>query len=85
MSEKTTYEPQSGGVFIADKLLPCPFCGCEPELKFICNDIFHSRKQKVEIKCSRCSVKMVNSDRQFIIEHMARTVIEMWNKRENTK
>jgi len=77
--EQIEYKPHSGNVFLADVMLSCPFCGGEPQLNFIGND--YSKKRKVEIKCKKCRVTMVNAGIRAGSEQLAKWSIEAWNKR----
>jgi len=77
--KQTIYKPHSGNDFLADVMLSCPFCGGEPQLTFIGND--YSKKRKVEIKCKKCRVTMVNAGIRSGSEQLAKLSIEAWNKR----
>lgn len=76
--EQIKYSTNSGE-FIADKLLPCPFCGGEPEFITIGND--YTKKRKVEIKCKKCRVKRTTAALRFNLEWCGRKAIEAWNER----
>ena len=65
--------------FFYDELLPCPFCGGEANINFIGND--HSKKRKVEVKCSSCRVELINASIRNNSEVCAKWTIDGWNKR----
>ncbi len=69
----------NSGEFEADKLLPCPFCGGEPEFITIGND--YTKKRSAEIKCTKCFVKRTTAALRFDLEWCGRKAIEAWNKR----
>jgi len=79
--EKTTYYPNTGNNFIADVMLPCPFCGSKPELLFISND--HTKSRKVEIKCTNtnCRVKTITAGITADHKQIALWTLEIWNRR----
>ena len=76
---QTIYKPHSGNDFMADSLLPCPFCGSDAELTFIGND--YAKSRKVEIKCSGCRITLVNAGIRTGSRELAVYSIESWNKR----
>jgi Lar family restriction alleviation protein len=76
--EQIIYSTNSGE-FKADKLLPCPFCGGEPEFITIGND--YTKKRGAEIKCTKCMVKRTTVALRFDLEWCSRQAIEVWNKR----
>ena len=77
--KQTTYTPHSGNDFLADAMLPCPFCGGEPKLTFIGND--YSKVRKVEIKCKQCRVSIMNAGIKSSSEQLAKYGIASWNSR----
>lgn len=83
MMEQTIYKPHSGNDFLADVMLPCPFCGSEPKLTFIGND--YSKSRRVEIKCTGCRVTMANDGIRVGSEQLAKWSIEAWNKRTSNR
>jgi len=76
--EQITYSTNSGE-FKADKLLPCPFCGGEPEFYTIGND--YTKSRKAEIKCTKCMVKRTTGAIRQDLEWCGRKAIEAWNQR----
>ena len=66
---------------MSEKLKPCPFCGCEPKLKYIGNEF--TRKRSIEIKCSNinCRVTMVNGAIRFDFKWLEDVSIKAWNRR----
>lgn len=77
--KKTTYTPHSGIPFTADDLLPCPFCGGIPELKFIGNE--YTKSRTAEIKCNNCRATILNSTIHQDSVTVANWTINMWNNR----
>lgn len=77
--KQITYKPHNGNDFSYDVMLPCPFCGGDPQLTFIGNN--YTKSRKVEIECMKCRVKMVNSGIRIGSEQLAKMSIEAWNKR----
>lgn len=60
-------------------LLPCPFCGGEPEL-FI---LSHDRDEDVnyyDIECQQCGAMMLTPKDHMLSEDKNK-LIKMWNKR----
>ena len=62
------------------ELLPCPFCGGEPDLQHIGND--YVKTKKIRIKCKKCFIQRTQAalrDRSF--EWLENKMAEHWNKR----
>ena len=78
--EAREYLPNTGNSFMADELLPCPFCGGEPELKFVGND--YTKSRKATIKCKKCRAEITNAALKHDSKWCAMVSIEDWNKRE---
>lgn len=76
--EEFTYQTNTGE-FVAEKLLPCPFCGGEPEFVTIGND--YTKSRKAEIKCTKCFCKRTTGAIHNNLEWCGRKAIELWNKR----
>lgn len=76
--EEFTYQTNTGE-FVAEKLLPCPFCGGEPEFVTIGND--YTKSRKAEIKCIKCFCKRTTGAIHNNLEWCGRKAIELWNKR----
>ena len=76
--DKITYYTNSGE-FIADKLLPCPFCGSEPE--FITVGNYYTKSRKAEIECTKCHVRRTTGAIRNDLEWCGRKAIELWNAR----
>lgn len=79
----TTYYPHTGKAFMADDLLPCPFCGSEAELIFIGND--YTNERSVEIKCEDldCRVSVVTAGIRADSKQVALWSIQKWNRRKD--
>lgn len=73
------YKPHSGVNFLADELLPCPFCGGEAVLTFMGND--YAKSRKVEVKCPNCRAKIINAGIRIKSKELAIYSINAWNKR----
>ena len=61
------------------ELKPCPFCGGEAEKIFIGNE--HTKKRSLEIKCTKCRVKRVNSAIHHSHEWLDEVSTKAWNDR----
>lgn len=63
------------------KLLPCPFCGSAPDIKFIGNDSTKSRK--VQIRCPECRIE--HTDAAILHSHdwLLNVATKCWNRRAN--
>lgn len=61
------------------ELLDCPFCGSEPKIKHIGND--HTKKIKIEIKCSKCRATKINGAIHYYFDWLEDISIEDWNTR----
>jgi len=80
--EKVKYLPNNEDDFMADRLLPCPFCGGEAGLIFIGNNV--TKKKSVEIGCTgKCRCRIINSTvyNRHSAEHVANLSISQWNGR----
>ena len=73
------YMDNSGNEFIADVMLPCPFCGSEPDITFKGNN--HTKKRSVTIKCPKCRIQRTDAALRNNHEWCAKVCIEQWNAR----
>lgn len=55
-------------------LLPCPFCGGEPEIK-------QTGRLKMKIRCKSCLIGIEQKTLRFGIHWLEEKLIEGWNKR----
>ena len=78
--EKVIYYTNSGE-FEAEKLLPCPFCGGDPEFITIGNEATKNRKAQIE--CTKCHVRRTTGAIRNNLEWCGRKAIELWNARWN--
>lgn len=62
-----------------NKLLPCPFCGANPEMEIIGNA--HTPKRSVVVKCPQCRIKRTDSGIILTIETLAIEATKRWNQR----
>lgn len=76
--EKIIYYTNSGE-FEAEELLPCPFCGGEPEFITIGNEA--TKKRKAQIECTKCHVRRTTGAIRNSLEWCGRKAIELWNAR----
>lgn len=56
------------------ELLPCPFCGGEPEM-------FQIGQNKIKIKCTTCLVEKEQKVLRYSIEWLKDHMINWWNCR----
>lgn len=68
-----------GEKIIIDKLLPCPFCGKDPEIKHQGN--YHTKSRKFHIICKGC-IKMVVGAITQDNTWCAMSIAKQWNTRQ---
>ncbi len=73
------YIDNNGNEFKHNPLLPCPFCGCSPELLFIGNN--YTKSRKVIVKCKMCRVQRTDATLRHDQEWAAKVAINNWNQR----
>lgn len=56
------------------KLLPCPFCGGEAQLK-------QTGSKQITIRCKSCPAKMVQKVLRYSVEWLEESMMGDWNKR----
>ena len=80
--QKTEYTDHNGNVFLADVMLPCPFCGADGELYFIGNNA-SPKGRKAVAKCTNkdCRCEMVNATLRHNTEWVANVTLSAWNRR----
>lgn len=61
------------------KLLNCPFCDGSPKLTHIGNN--HTKKISIDIKCTKCRVKIRNSTLTKSFKWLEEVSIKYWNNR----
>lgn len=80
--QQTKYTDHYGNVFIADVMLPCPFCGADGEIYFIGNNAsLKGRKDVATCSNKDCRCKIVNSTLKNNTEWVANITLSAWNKR----
>ena len=77
------YFPHTEPSFMADELLPCPFCGADPELIFIGNG--YTKIRKAQIKCPKCRIQRIDATIKHSSEWVAKAAINHWNERHQAK
>lgn len=61
-----------------NKLLPCPFCGGEPEIQQIGTN-------RVKIICKKCQVNKIAKVKRKSVDWLTGELISWWNQRNNVK
>ena len=61
------------------KLLPCPFCGGEPELLHIGNDF--KPKKRITIRCKKCRVERTEACLRHDFKWLEDVASKNWNNR----
>lgn len=62
-------------------LLPCPFCGGSPDVKYIGDD--STPKRFIEIECSLCGAKRTDGAIRFGMDWLEHKAVAGWNRRLN--
>jgi hypothetical protein len=62
------------------ELLPCPFCGTDPEWRHQGND--HTKSRRLIVRCPGCRVELVNAALRNDFAWLERISAEQWNRRE---
>ena len=57
-----------------DVMLPCPFCGGEPEIK-------QEGRNGLRLKCKSCLIGIKQKTLRYSLEWLRGKMIEGWNKR----
>lgn len=60
-------------------MLPCPFCGHDPELMQIGNN--YTKKRSVVVKCKKCRIQRKDSALVQSMEWLIDVAIQQWNQR----
>jgi len=79
-------EPRSGLSDLTvklERLLPCPFCGSEPEILRKGND--HRPKRSITIRCKGCRVERTDAAIRHSMDWLERVATEQWNERSNVE
>jgi len=76
--EMETYD-NGGNLIELDELLPCPFCGGEPEIIFIGNN--QTKSRSVKIKCPDCRIERTDAGIRFNHQRIAEIAVKNWNRR----
>ena len=56
------------------KMLPCPFCGGEPEIE-------QTGKNQLKLKCKSCLIGITQKTLRFSLDWLKEKMIESWNER----
>lgn len=62
------------------ELNDCPFCGGEPKVSHIGND--HTKKRKIEIKCSKCRIKRTDAALIHSFSWLEDVSAKNWNQQK---
>lgn len=62
-------------------LLPCPFCGGKPDVKYIGDA--STPERFIEIQCSECGAKRTDGAHHFGLDWLENTAAQGWNRRFN--
>jgi len=57
-----------------DQLLPCPFCGGEPEIK-------RTGKFRLKIRCKKCFMGLEQATLRLGLDWLKNQLFESWNNR----
>jgi len=60
-------------------LKECPFCGAEPEVKYIGND--YTKTRKIKISCPNCRINRFDASRTHSFDWVETVAAKNWNKR----
>lgn len=66
---------ENGGL----ELLPCPFCGGDPEIRRQGND--HTKSRRVVIRCPSCRVERADAAIRHGMDWLEGIAVEHWNTR----
>jgi hypothetical protein len=61
------------------EVLPCPFCGAEPQWRHQGNE--HTKSRRLVIHCPECRVERVNGAIRNDFAWLERISVEQWNRR----
>jgi hypothetical protein len=62
------------------KLLPCPFCGSEPEVEYIGNE--YTKSRKIIIRCPQCRIQRTNAAFMNGFTWLEDVSAKQWNERK---
>lgn len=61
------------------ELLPCPFCGGSPNVKYIGNDF--TKKRSIIIQCTNCHAQRTDGAIRFGMDWLKNISFDRWNRR----
>jgi len=73
-TEKLSSENETSNGILGAVMLPCPFCGGEPEIK-------QTGRNKLKLKCKRCIIGIEQKTIRYGLDWLEKRMIEDWNKR----
>ena len=64
-------------------LLPCPFCGTDPDVRFIGNA--HTKSRRIKVRCSGCRIERTDAAIRYGFEWLRTVAEKNWNQRPENK
>lgn len=64
---------------LGERLMTCPFCGTQPEVKYAGND--WSKSRKITVKCPECRCQRTDAAIRHGFEWLEGVAEKNWNQR----